>query len=221
MTESNPARILSQRVKLPDRVPAFTLIMQCASGLAAPITGAQHIATGSARCVLVAAMESMSGAQYTVDGSRWGLKLGHGRFTDSLQECKLAGSKLWHDPWDMIDVAEHHARVDGITRDEMDEYAVLTHIRAVGAIDDGRFRDEMVPIELADGTTFDTDEHPAAMFRSLGLLPSRPFDQTVPSQPGTPPVTTTARPWRCSATPRQPRHLMCRRSPGSTLRVPP
>jgi acetyl-CoA C-acetyltransferase len=148
MTESNPARIVGQRAGVPEAVPAFTLNMQCASGMTALIMAARQVALGSAGCVLVVGLESMSNAPYMVQGARWGLRLGHTQFVDSLEECKLAGSGMWGDPWNMIDVAEHHATVDGVSRREMDEYAVVSHQRASAAIEAGRLDDEIVPITV-------------------------------------------------------------------------
>jgi acetyl-CoA C-acetyltransferase len=148
MTESNPARIVAQRTGIPDSVPAFTLNMQCTSGMTALILGARQVAMGAARCVLALGLESMSNAPYMVQGARWGLRLGDDRFIDSLQECKLAGSGMWGDPWDMIAVAEHHAEVDEVSRLEMDEYAVMSHHRAVAAMAAGRLADEIVPVTV-------------------------------------------------------------------------
>src|SRR6476619_4235957 len=141
MTESNPARIVGMRLGIPD-VPAFTVNMQCCSGMQALMLGAQQIDQGQADCVLVLGVESMSNAPHMVAGARWGHRLEHAEFTDSLKECTLAGSKMWNDPWYMIDVAENHAKVDCVTRGEMDEYAVLSHGRAVAAMDAGRLADE-------------------------------------------------------------------------------
>lgn len=84
-------------------------------------------------------------------------------FLDSLQECTLAGSGMWGDPQYMIDVAEHHAEVDGISRQQMDEYTIVSHERALAAIAAGRLKDEIVPIELPSKNgqvMFDTDENP-------------------------------------------------------------
>jgi acetyl-CoA C-acetyltransferase len=165
MTESNPARIVGQRVGIPDSAAAFTLNMQCASGMAALILGARQVALGAADCVLAVGLESMSSAPYMVQGARWGLRLGDSRFIDSLQECKLAGSGMWGDPWTMIDVAEHHAQVDGVSRQEMDEYAVLSHQRAVAAMEAGRLDDEIVPVTVPHrrgDVVFSRDENPRA-----------------------------------------------------------
>lgn len=164
MTESNPARIVSKRCDIPNDTPAFTLNMQCCSGMAALIQAAEKVALGRADCVLAIGMESMSSAPYMTSGSRWGLRLGSTEFTDTLKECTLAGSKMWGDPKYMIDVAENHAKVDGVSREEMDEYAVVSHRRALDAIDNGRLQDEIVPIAVPqkkNGTiVFSEDEQP-------------------------------------------------------------
>lgn len=163
MTESNPARIVGQRVGVPDSAAAFTLNMQCTSGMTALIQAAQRVALGASGCVLTLGMESMSNATHMVHGARWGLRLGHSRFIDSLEECKLAGSGLWGDPWTMIEVAENHATVDGVSRREMDEYAVVSHRRAVEAIEAGRLDEEIVPITVPGrrgSTVVSRDENP-------------------------------------------------------------
>ncbi|GMQ97752.1 MAG: acetyl-CoA C-acetyltransferase [Acidimicrobiia bacterium] len=177
MTESNPARIVSQRIGIPDHVPAFTVNMQCCSSMAALIQASYQISLGAADVVMVLGLESMSNAPHMVPGSRWGHRLGSVEFLDTVKECTLAGSRMWGDPQYMIDVAENHARVDGYSREQMDEYAIVTHTRALDAIAAGRFKDEIVPIEVPsrNGTlTFDTDENPrsGSTIESLGKLPS-------------------------------------------------
>ncbi len=163
MTESNPARIVAERIGVPHPVPAFTVNMQCCSSMAALILGAQQVALGEVDCVMAVGLESMSNAPHMVPGSRWGHRLGHGEFIDTLRECTLAGSKMWDDPWYMVDVAEHHAKHDQVSREDMDAYAVVSHTRALDAIDGGRLDDEVVPIQVPTrkGTvTFDKDENP-------------------------------------------------------------
>lgn len=178
MTESNPARIVAKRIGVADSVPAFTVNMQCCSGMLALILAAQQVALGEVDCALALGLESMSNAPHMVAGARWGLRLADGRFVDSLKECTLAGSRMWGDPWYMIDVAEHHAEVDGVSRAEMDEYAVVSHRRALDAIDGGRLDAEIVPVEVpgrGGGTTrFERDEHPRRdiSLESLAALPA-------------------------------------------------
>ncbi|WP_410641665.1 thiolase family protein [Amycolatopsis sp. lyj-346] len=180
MSESNPARIVGQRTGVPSTTPAFTLNMQCASGMAALIQGAQQIALGATGCVLALGMESMSNAPHTVYGARWGLRLGHTEFVDTLTECKTAGSNRWGASQDMIDVAEHHAAVDAVSRADMDEYAVLSHRRAAEAAEAGRFADEIVPITVPhkhDRVVVRADENPRpgiSVEKLAAMAPIRP-----------------------------------------------
>ena len=148
MTESNPARIVGKRIGLPDTTPAFTVNMQCASGMTALILGARQVALGAADCVLALGMESMSNPPHMISGARWGPRGGPAALADALEQCKFAGSTMWGDPWNMIDVAEHHAQVDDVSREAMDENAARSHHRAVAAADAGRFDAEVVPVEV-------------------------------------------------------------------------
>lgn len=178
MTESNPARIVAERLGIPHPVPAFTVNMQCCSSMAALILAAQQVALGEVDCVMAVGMESMSNAPHMVPGSRWGHRLGDGRFVDTLRECTLAGSGMWGDPWYMVDVAEHHAKHDQVSREDMDAYAVVSHSRALDAIDNGRLDGEVVPITVpgrkGKTVTFATDENPRRdiSLETLAALPS-------------------------------------------------
>lgn len=176
MTESNPARIVGLRVGAPVTVPAYTINMQCCSGMASLIQAGYQVASGGADVAMAVGMESMSNAPHMVPGSRWGHRLGGGAFVDTIQECTLAGSGMWGDPKQMIDVAENHARVDGFSRDEMDAYSIVTNQRSLDAIAAGRFDDEIVPIEVPGrkgSVVFDTDENPRiSTMETLGGLPT-------------------------------------------------
>jgi len=165
MSESNTARIVGMRVGVPNSVPAFTINMQCCSSMAALIQATYQIAIGAVDVVMVLGLESMSNAPHMVPGSRWGNRLGSMTFLDTLRECTLAGSGMWGDPQYMIDVAENHASVDGISRQQMDEYAIVSHERALAAIAAGRLADEIVPIEVPSrngSAIFEVDESPRA-----------------------------------------------------------
>jgi acetyl-CoA C-acetyltransferase len=177
MTESNPARIVGMRVGAPETVPAFTINMQCCSSMAALIQASYQVALGQADVVMVLGLESMSNAPHMVPGSRWGHRLGSEVFLDTLRECTLAGSGMWGDPKYMVEVAAHHAEVDGISRQEMDEYAIVTHERALAAMAAGRLDDEVVPITVPSrkgDVIFDADENPrpGTTLEVLGKLPS-------------------------------------------------
>jgi acetyl-CoA C-acetyltransferase len=164
MTESNPARVVARLAGVPDRAAAFTLNMQCCSGMAAFLQAAQAVQVGEADCVLALGLESLSNAPYVCADMRWGTRRGAGRLVDLLEESSFAGSKLWGAPMTMIDVAEHHVEVDGIGRDEMDEYAALCHSRAVTATTEGRLESEIIPIDVparhGGSNRFERDEQP-------------------------------------------------------------
>jgi acetyl-CoA C-acetyltransferase len=181
MTESNPARIVGQRIGVPVRAGAFTVNMQCCSGMMALILASQQVALGEVDLVLALGLESMSNAPHMVHGARWGLKNAHAEFVDTFQECTLAGSKMWGDPWYMVDVAEHHAQVDGVSREAMDAYALVSHSRAIDAVDAGRLAEEIVPIKVPragrEPLLLDVDEHPRRGLRAedlARLAPVRP-----------------------------------------------
>jgi acetyl-CoA C-acetyltransferase len=164
MIESNPVRVVGKLIGVPNEVASFTLNMQCCSGMQALILAAQQVALEQYDCVLALGLESMSNAPHLVRGARWGLRMGGTEFLDMFTECSYAGSKMWGDPKVMIDVAENHAEVDGIAREEMDAYAVISHNRTLEASEAGRFDDEIVPIEVPQrrggAKLFERDEHP-------------------------------------------------------------
>jgi acetyl-CoA C-acetyltransferase len=177
MSESNPARVVARMAGIPDRAAAFTLNMQCCSGMAAFLQAAQAVQAGEVDCALALGLESLSNAAHVVPGMRWGTRLGGAPLIDLLQESSFAGSKLWGRPMTMTDVAEHHARVDMVTREEMDEYAVLCHQRALAANAEGRLDAELVAIDVPqrDGETlrFARDEQPRpdTSMETLASLP--------------------------------------------------
>jgi acetyl-CoA C-acetyltransferase len=156
----NPARQVGFRSGIPESVTATTVNMACGSGLKAVMLGADAIALGRADVVLAGGIESMSRVPYLVEGARWGLRLGHGEFTDGMYRdgfhCMLA---------DMVmgETAEKLATLHGITRDEQDRFALESQHRAARAAEEGRFADETVAIDVParKGKTerFDTDEH--------------------------------------------------------------
>jgi len=139
-------------------VPAYTVNQACASGLLSIILGWQEIVLGRAECVLAGGTESMSRVPYLVEGARWGLRLGHQRFTDAMYRdgflCPLAELL-------MGETAEVLAQRYNISRAAQDAYALRSHQRTAHASASGRFRDEIVPVEVPEkkGTRlFDTDE---------------------------------------------------------------
>jgi acetyl-CoA C-acetyltransferase len=156
-----PARQAALFGGLPDNVGALTINKVCGSGLKAVMLAAQSVRAGDNELVLSGGMESMSRAPYLVDGRTGSLRYGHAQLTDALL---LDG--LW-DPfenWGMGDAAEFIAEQYEVTRQAMDEFAVSSHQKAIAAIDSGKFKAEIVPVEIpgrkGQVTVFDTDETP-------------------------------------------------------------
>jgi acetyl-CoA C-acetyltransferase len=156
----NPARQISIRSGVPQEVPAFTVNKACASGLKSIALAYQSILLGEANCVLAGGTESMSRLPYYLDGARWGYRLGNQELVDGMYRdgffCPMAKMV-------MGETAEVLAEQYKISRDEQDEYALMSQIRAGRAIKAGRFDNEIVPVavEGEKGTTsFSHDEHP-------------------------------------------------------------
>jgi acetyl-CoA C-acetyltransferase len=167
----NPARQISVRSGVPQEVPAFTVNKACASGMKAIALGYQSILVGDAACVLAGGTESMSRLPYYLE-ARWGFRMGNQELVDGMYRdgfyCPLARMV-------MGETAEVLAEQCKISRDEQDEYALLSQSRAARAVAAGRFNDEIVPvtIEGKKGTTvFSKDEHlfPDANMEKLGKL---------------------------------------------------
>jgi acetyl-CoA C-acetyltransferase len=157
----NPARQAAIFGGLPDSVGATTINKVCGSGLKAVMTAAQAVRAGDGELFVAGGMENMSRTPYLVDGRTGALRYGHARLTDALLQ-----DGLW-DPfknWGMGDAAEFIAGEFEVSRQAMDEYALASHQKALAAIDEGRFKDEIAPLELpsrkGEKILFDTDEGP-------------------------------------------------------------
>jgi acetyl-CoA C-acetyltransferase len=170
----NPARQISIRSGLPKEVPAYTVNMACASGLKAIVLSYQEILSGNLDCVLAGGTESMSRLPYYLEGARWGYRLGNQELVDGMYRdgffCPLA--KML-----MGETAEVVAAHYQIGREEQDEFALGSQIRAAAAIQAGRFDQEIVPVTLQNkkgAQIFDRDEHPfreAAIDKLAKLAP--------------------------------------------------
>jgi len=157
----NPARQAAIFSDLPVTVGAFTLNKVCGSGLKAVMLAAQSIRAGDADLFVSGGMECMSQAPYLIRGRSGQLKFGHKELIDALLH-----DGLW-DPfenWGMGNAAEFIAEEYDISREEMDQFAFESHQKALSAIDQGRFKNEILPIEIQGRkgkvTIFDTDETP-------------------------------------------------------------
>ncbi len=138
--------------------PALTVNRLCGSGIQSIISGAQMIQLGEASTVLAGGMESMSQAPHVLRGARWGYRLGEGKLEDSLMVALLDT----HCGYYMAQTAENLARKHDISRDEQDEFALLSQKRATEAWESGRLADEVVAVEIKTrkGTTlFERDDH--------------------------------------------------------------
>ncbi|MCL6477300.1 MAG: acetyl-CoA C-acetyltransferase [Peptococcaceae bacterium] len=158
--EPNLGRTAALLAGLPKEVTGMTIQRQCSSGMQAIVCGYQQIATGDSEIVIAGGAESMSTVPYILKGARWGQRLQHGQMTDALWE-------LLTDPIHQImmgETAERLADKYGITREEQDIIALRSHLNAIKAIDEGRFKEEILPIPVprqrGDPVLADTDEHP-------------------------------------------------------------
>lgn len=149
---------------LPDNVGAVAVNKACGSGLKSVMMAANGIAGDEAEVFVAGGMESMSQAPYLVMGARDGLRFGHAQFEDALLK-----DGLWcaFEDWAMGNAAEFIARQFEVTREEMDEFAFNSHLKAAQATANGRFKAEIAPVEIKTrkGTTIvDIDEPIRASF---------------------------------------------------------
>jgi acetyl-CoA C-acetyltransferase len=144
---------------LPIEVPAYTVNRICGSGLEAINTAARWIQSGDADVILASGVENMTMMPYYVREGRYGYRLGHGKLEDGIQH-------LLGDPFSKVHMgvtAENLAEKFGVSRQDQDEYAARSQQRAGAAIASGKFKDEIVPVEVKVGREtkiVDTDEHP-------------------------------------------------------------
>src|SRR5450759_2905219 len=159
----NPARQAALGAGIPSSVGAMTINKVCGSGLKAVGLAAQAILTNNSQIVVAGGMESMTNAPYLLLNARKGYRLGNGALIDSM-----VNDGLWdkYNDYHMGNTGENVAEKYGVTREEQDEYALHYHRKAVAAIKEGRFVDEIVPVELpskkkgAPPQFFTVDESP-------------------------------------------------------------
>ena len=158
--EINAARCIGLESGIPFSTPAATIQRQCASGMQAAIFGAQKIWLGEDDIVVAGGCESMSNVPYVLKDMRWGARQLDVKATDALFEGLT-------DPIRQVIMgltAENLAEKHNISREEQDELALISQQRAIRAIDEGWFKEEIVPVEVpqrrGDPIICDTDEHP-------------------------------------------------------------
>src|SRR6202049_4161937 len=178
----NPARQALIRAGIPDIVPGMTVGKVCGSGLKATHLAAQAIKCGDAEIVIAGGQENMSASPHVLQGSRDGFRMGDAKLIDSMI---IDG--LWdaYNNYHMGTTAENVAKKYDISRREQDEFAAASQQKAAAAQKTGRFKAEIVPVEITGkkGTTlFDTDEYirPGTTAQALGeLKPAFSKDGTV------------------------------------------
>ncbi|HEX8097395.1 MAG TPA: acetyl-CoA C-acetyltransferase [Pyrinomonadaceae bacterium] len=155
----NPARQAALKGGIPFGVSAVTINKVCGSGLKAVMMAAQGIQLGDADVVVAGGMESMSNAPYLLQKAREGYRMGNGTLVDTMIH-----DGLWcaFENYHMGNTGEVVAERYNVTRAEQDEYALNSHRKAAAAIKAGRFKDEILPVEIPQrkgaALVFDTDE---------------------------------------------------------------
>lgn len=179
----NPARQSSILAGLPDAVPAMTINKVCGSGLKALHLATQAIRLGDADLIIAGGQENMSLSPHVLPNSRTGQRMGDWKAIDTMVHDGL---------WDAFNhyhmgiTAENLAEKYGITREQMDEFAAASQQKASDAIDGGRFKSQIVPIEIpqrkGDPVVFDTDEGPrrgTTADKLAGMKPAFKKDGTI------------------------------------------
>lgn len=170
----NPARQSAVNAGLPVHIPAMTINRVCGSGLNAVMLAAQAIKLGDAEVVVAGGMESMSRAPYLLDKARFGYRMGNGQLVDEMLEDGLIDA---FEHYHMGITAENICSECHLSRKELDDFALESQHRAVHAIEAGRFRDEIVPVEVPGkkgSTFFATDQQPRPETTAEALAKLRP-----------------------------------------------
>jgi acetyl-CoA C-acetyltransferase len=155
----NPARQASIRGGLPDMVPAFTINKVCGSGLKATHLATQSIRCGDAQIIIAGGQENMSASPHVLNGSRDGFRMGDTKLVDTM-----IVDGLWdvYNQYHMGTTAENIAKKFNISREEQDEFALASQNKAEAAQKAGKFKDEIIPYEIAGkkgSVIVDSDEY--------------------------------------------------------------
>jgi acetyl-CoA C-acetyltransferase len=179
----NVARQVSLGAGLPNETPALTINMVCGSGLRAVSMAAQFVESGQCDIILCGGTESMTNAPYLLPKARWGHRMGDGSVVDYMVH-----DGLWdiYNNYHMGITAENVAEQYGITREEQDEFAAKSQMRAEAAQKAGKFAEEIVPVIIpqkkGDPVVIDTDEYPrhgSTIEKMAKLKPAFKKDGTV------------------------------------------
>jgi acetyl-CoA acetyltransferase family protein len=152
------ARHVGLKAGVPVEVPALTVNRLCGSGIQSVVSAAQMIRLGESRLALAGGMENMTQAPHVIRGARAGLRLGEGKLEDSLMVALLDT----HCGLYMAQTSDNLARRHGISRDDMDAYALRSQKAAAAAAERGVFKEEIVPVDVAKGkkaVRVEADDH--------------------------------------------------------------
>lgn len=158
----NPARQVSLKAGLPIEVPAYTVSMVCGSGMKSVIEAGRAIACGDADIIVAGGTENMSAAPYAIPAARWGARMGNNKIIDTM-----VNDGLWdaYNNYHMGTTAENICDLYGITREELDAFAVASQNKTEAAQKAGKFEDEIVPVMVKkkkEMVEFKVDEFPKA-----------------------------------------------------------
>lgn len=170
----NPARQAMIKAGMSIETPAMTINKVCGSGLRCVSLAAQMIKAGDADIVVAGGMENMSSAPYAVPNGRWGYRMGDGKLVDVMIK-----DGLWDafNDYHMGITAENVAEQFNVTREQQDELAANSQAKAIKAIKEGKFKDEIVPVTIHNkkgDIIFDTDEFPRDGVTAEGLAKLKP-----------------------------------------------
>lgn len=179
--KQGPARQAMRQAGLPDSTGATTINKICGSGMKAVMQAADAIQAGSAQIVVAGGMESMSNAPYLLDKARAGFRMGHGKVTDHMFQEGLEDAETG---LSMGVLAQDMADKKNYTREQQDEYAIRSLNRAVEAIQNGYFKNEIVPVTVHSRkgeVIVDQDEQPlnAKVDKISSLRPAFKKDGTI------------------------------------------
>ena len=171
----NIARQVSMEAGLPKEIPSMTLNKVCGSGLRSVSLAAQIIKAGDADVIVAGGVENMSQAPYLSNATRWGARMGDTKLVDMMVYDGLTDV---FNKYHMGITAENIVEQWGLTREDMDAFAAASQQKAEAAIKAGKFKDEIVPVEIpqrkGDPIVFDTDEFPKYGSTAEGLTKLKP-----------------------------------------------
>lgn len=170
----NVARQVTLKAGLPIEVPATTLNMVCGSGMKTVVEGARAILAGDADIVVAGGTENMSLAPYSVPSARWGARMSDAKLVDTM-----VNDGLWdvYNNYHMGVTAENICEQWGLTREELDAFALASQQKAAAAMEAGRFADEIVAVPVKvkrESVEFKADEYPKANTTAQGLAKLKP-----------------------------------------------